>query len=287
MNYKAFCLIIITILFSMEIFSQLPNTGFENWQNGLPDGWWANNVPGYVVPVTQSGDAHSGASAVKGEVVDFSGLSTAPILSVGSLSFGANINQRYKTFSGWHKFFPVGGDIIIIAVYLKKGDQYVANAISEVSESISSYKKFSIDFTYTSNEVPDKLAMTYYIGYKTPSNVVHNGSYFIVDDLSLDGNATSIKELKNTLPGVFQLGQNYPNPFNPTTRISFSIPVKSNVKLSVYNMIGQKVKDLLNSVMDAGYNEVVFNAGNLPSGIYIYKIETGNFIATKKMILAK
>ncbi len=83
------------------------------------------------------------------------------------------------------------------------------------------------------------------------------------------------------------LKQNYPNPFNPTTQIQFGLPLQSHVKLDVYNINGQKVKELLNVPLSAGLHTITFNAENLASGIYIYRLITGNQILTNKMILMK
>jgi len=89
------------------------------------------------------------------------------------------------------------------------------------------------------------------------------------------------------LPVQFNLWQNYPNPFNPSTKIKFALPKPENVKIEFYNLIGQKVKTLLNQHMPAGFHEVEFNGQNLFSGIYWYRIEAGNFQDVKKMILLK
>ena len=91
----------------------------------------------------------------------------------------------------------------------------------------------------------------------------------------------------NILPSNFVLRQNYPNPFNPSTIISFNLPVQQHVKLAVYNAIGQEVRVLLNGETSAGYHQVVFNAENLPSGIYFYKLFGNQYSSTKKMILVK
>lgn len=90
-----------------------------------------------------------------------------------------------------------------------------------------------------------------------------------------------------SIPSEFNLAQNYPNPFNPTTNITFAIPENGNVKLSVYNMLGEEIAVLLNGYREAGNYEVTFNANELNSGIYLYKIEAGNFVNIKKMILVK
>ena len=86
---------------------------------------------------------------------------------------------------------------------------------------------------------------------------------------------------------VFKLEQNYPNPFNPTTMISFSLPKESKVNLDVYDILGNKVENLINGKMSSGDHQVSWSAANFSSGIYFYTLRTGDNTMTKKMILAK
>ncbi len=88
-------------------------------------------------------------------------------------------------------------------------------------------------------------------------------------------------------PNNFELSQNYPNPFNPSTTIKFNLPEAGNVKLAVYNLLGQEVKTLVNGFRAVGSYSINFDASNLSSGIYIYKIEANSFIQTRKMTLLK
>lgn len=85
----------------------------------------------------------------------------------------------------------------------------------------------------------------------------------------------------------FSLAQNYPNPFNPVTNISFSLPRESNVNLKVYDLLGNEIITLLDEHKSSGTHHVQFNGGSLSSGVYFYKIETGEFTSTKKLILMK
>jgi hypothetical protein len=85
----------------------------------------------------------------------------------------------------------------------------------------------------------------------------------------------------------YELGQNYPNPFNPTTQIDFSIKSAGMVTLKVYDMLGTEVASLVNETKEPGNYSTTFNADNLPSGIYMYRLSTSNFVDTKKLILLK
>jgi len=95
------------------------------------------------------------------------------------------------------------------------------------------------------------------------------------------------KNNQTTIPAVFSLDQNYPNPFNPVTSIKYSIPKQTLVKLIVYDVIGREVTTLVNNELKPGNYETTFDATNLASGVYFYRIEAGNFTDVKKMVLIK
>jgi hypothetical protein len=101
------------------------------------------------------------------------------------------------------------------------------------------------------------------------------------------GTAVAVEQALGKTPTEYSLSQNYPNPFNPSTVIGFDLPKSSTVKITVYDILGNEVQQLANGVQSAGYHSVTFNAQNLASGMYFYKIQAGTFIQTKKMILLK
>jgi hypothetical protein len=102
-----------------------------------------------------------------------------------------------------------------------------------------------------------------------------------------DGQATSVEQIDITVPGKFTLGQNYPNPFNPSTTIQFGLPARSNVRIQLFNILGQVVGELVSGEFEAGRHKVTFNASRLSSGVYFYRIEAGDFTDVKKMMLMK
>lgn len=115
-----------------------------------------------------------------------------------------------------------------------------------------------------------------------------NGKLTAVQVQQISGSVTSVQnESKDNLPVIYELKQNYPNPFNPSTDISFSISNKEEVSLVVYNIIGQQVAVLVNKQMNPGSHVIKFNAANLPSGVYLYRLTAGNYVSIKKMILLK
>ena len=89
------------------------------------------------------------------------------------------------------------------------------------------------------------------------------------------------------LPTQFELSQNYPNPFNPSTTIRFSLPKETQLKINIYNMLGEIVETIAEGTYEAGYHKINFNASNLSSGMYIYRIESSDFVKTMKMMLLK
>ncbi len=108
------------------------------------------------------------------------------------------------------------------------------------------------------------------------------------EEITLNTSVSKLMVSENVIPSVYALEQNYPNPFNPSTTIQFSIPEDvQNVKLIIYSSLGEKVAELVNTALQAGTYKYSWNASDLASGLYIYKIVTGKFVSTKKMMLLK
>jgi hypothetical protein len=98
---------------------------------------------------------------------------------------------------------------------------------------------------------------------------------------------TALDEIEDILPLKFKLSQNYPNPFNPSTKINYSLAEPSHVQLEIYNILGQRVAVLVDEAKNAGSHTHLWNANNIPSGVYFYRIIAGDFEDTRKMILIR
>ena len=121
------------------------------------------------------------------------------------------------------------------------------------------------------------------------SNDPDDGSVFIPLGLTVTGMGSQDEAL---LPKEFALHQNYPNPFNPTTSVRYDLPDNENVTIIIYDMLGRQVKQLVDSYQEAGFKSIIWNATNdfgkpAANGVYLYKIQAGDFIQTKKMVLLK
>jgi hypothetical protein len=104
---------------------------------------------------------------------------------------------------------------------------------------------------------------------------------------SIEGNTTDLSLYSIEIPSEFNLHQNFPNPFNPVTKIRFDIASPTHVEIKVFDIIGREIKTLTDQLLQAGRYEFLFNASNLPSGVYFYRLETWDFVNVKRMIILK
>ena len=119
------------------------------------------------------------------------------------------------------------------------------------------------------------------------SSVPYNSGYQLMPRRLADFDASVGVDNKNGIPTVYELAQNYPNPFNPSTKIKFSLPENGMVTLKLYDILGREVATLINEELPASYQTVDFNASNLSTGIYFYRLQVNDFTSVKKMILMK
>jgi hypothetical protein len=124
-------------------------------------------------------------------------------------------------------------------------------------------------------------------------SLIVEGGYFFAGSYSHGAwrrplsDLTSMESLPTNLPVGFSLSQNYPNPFNPSTTIRYAVPRRSHVTLAVFNALGQQVATLFNGEAEPGYHEVQFNAEDLASGVYFYRIQAGDYTEAKKLCIIR
>ena len=148
------------------------------------------------------------------------------------------------------------------------------------TDSVLNYNElyWSIDFGLLQYTVEDPFAGNlYWLSGCVIDGVVYGDSS--LNPVSVDDNKPPPKE--------YLLKQNYPNPFNPFTRIDFYLPTRTWVQIKIYNFLGNEITELLDEEKEAGNYQIIFNGSKLSSGIYIYKLQSGSFVSSKKMILLK
>jgi hypothetical protein len=122
---------------------------------------------------------------------------------------------------------------------------------------------------------------------KTVNNISVTNYNASLLNVQLEPKLTSVKPGSYFNINTYSLYQNYPNPFNPSTSIEFEIPSEGFVIIKLYDVLGKEVKSLLNEIKNAGHYSIILNAADLPSGMYLYKIQSGSFVSVKKLMLTK
>jgi hypothetical protein len=163
------------------------------------------------------------------------------------------------------------------------------------SDGASSYKlEISTNPTFSTVAIAVVVTQPF---YQADGLLLGQGYYWRVEARNAGGSAVSdiwgFTTVQSTdvesdeIPDEFAVGQNYPNPFNPSTNIEVSMPRAADARLVVYNVRGEEVARLVDGYLAAGTHRVVWNAGDLPSGVYIYRFQADNFVMTRKLTLAK
>ena len=148
----------------------------------------------------------------------------------------------------------------------------------------------SFSFSSKNDQTRLQLVISDPTGQNNADKILSPGQVYTLPSqskISVRVHVTSVQEIKASLPKQFELKQNYPNPFNPTTTIRYGLPEKANVQLTVYNILGQKVESLVSGSQKAGWHQVRFDAHQLASGLYIYRLVAGDHVMVRKLMLVK
>ncbi len=159
--------------------------------------------------------------------------------------------------------------------------------ILSTANGSQSFRSTNNGTTWTSLTMPPNMNITHFDLTKSGNSV----TAFAVSNtgvvLKLTDNITDINEYSAEIPSRYYLSQNFPNPFNPVTQINYSVSEPGVVQISVYNVLGERISDLVNEYKKSGNYSVIFDSDKLSGGVYFYSMNTNGFLETKKMILTK
>ncbi len=188
------------------------------------------------------------------------------IVPVELTSFTANVNNKGDVILNWTTATELNNQMFEIERRSEDGQYIMIGYVNGHGTTTESQ-----EYSYVDNTVETG---TFFYRLK---QIDFLGTYEYSDEVEV--------EVKGPL--TFGLEQNYPNPFNPSTNVKYSVPEMGVVKLSIYSVIGEEAAVLVDGIVQAGFYEITFDASNLPSGVYFYRLQAGSFIKTKKMLLLK
>ena len=283
---------IITISFNNTLFPQIINGSFEEWDTVPflnPTGWATGNF--FVLSVTQSNDAIDGNYSAKMEITDFAGERFEPTLQ--NLGFQNQVDARYKILNLYYKsdlknFARL--DVIVTTWDSSAATQQLfpsGGADTTIRTSAAGWTFLELPINYFSTEdIPAYANIVFAVSDSAESTDLSSvGSYVLIDNVSLD-QPTDVSNI-DQVPVRFNLSQNYPNPFNPSTSIEYRIPKSTQVTLSLYDILGNRIAELVNENQPAGNYMYKFDGSDLSSGTYFIKLNSGEFSAVRKILLLK
>jgi hypothetical protein len=240
------------------------------WVNGVSIYTWQYTLGTFGTPVPKVLDASDifapNATPANNEMyIDDFRFSDTPV-PVELTSFAANVNNLGQVVLNWETASELN------------------NLGFEIERRTETSEFRTVGFVEGNGTTTQQNSYSYIdkaaeqgINYYRLKQVDFNGTYDYSD----------VVEVEVVGPLTFELAQNYPNPFNPSTKIKYSVPESGNIRLSVYNLVGEEVAVLVNGFSQAGFFEVTFDASNLSTGVYLYKLQSANSVQTKKMMLLK
>jgi hypothetical protein len=256
--------------FTVSTIADLNNDLAELWINGVQVGtpWqYTLGTFGAGCPLKLDGNDFYGPLQTADDEAYFDDYQLIDmIIPVELTSFTANVNDLGQVVLNWETATEVNNQGFEI-------ERRTETSEFRTVGFVEGYGTTTEPRSYIYTDVTAENGINYY----RLKQVDFNGTYEYSDEVEVDVNG----------PLTFDLAQNYPNPFNPSTNIKYSVPEAGNIRLSVYNVVGEEVAVLAEGFSESGFFEVTFDASNLPSGIYISKLQSANSVQSIKMMLLK
>lgn len=258
------------------VFQYIPGSGYVSAGALSPgNGYWVNLTSAATIYVPGSFAGTLGKNPIDELVkADWSKITISDAIGQSYVLYSADASTDLNTFN-----LPPMPPVELFDV--RFGSQRFVEDLSSHEQTIN---LSGVVYPVTVSVEGMDLRLEDAVDGSIIKTTVKNGSSFVIEN-----SGVSVLKVgsEKVIPNKYTLEQNYPNPFNPSTTIKFAIPEVSNVKLTIYNAIGQKVVELVNSTLEAGSYSFNWNASDVASGLYFYELNTNNFSSVKKMMLMK
>ncbi len=277
---------LLATCFSTALVAQVPNGGFENWTGNVPGSWTTNNIaPLNFYVITSSSDAHSGALAARGEVLESpitAGQAVPPTLQ----SLAAPVTQDPAAVQGWYKFSPTQAttQLVIAATVIDVNSQVTGFGTLLLTEAQASYAEFSvpIDYSAGASDPAASVTISFLISDNVPATSI--GSWFLLDDISFDG-AQAISELEWS---TGEVGMPYPMPTNGASTIDLTLNSDERIRVDVLDASGRAIAQLVDGLLSAGTHRLVWTpTDEVADGAYTVRISSAAGVVTRRVVLQR
>lgn len=279
------CLLFVALV--NHAVGQVPNGGFELWNENVPENWGVNNIaPLEFYPITPSSDAHSGSLAARGEVLQnpiFTDQVVSPTLQTQG---GVAVTGNPSSITGWYKFEPTQSttNFVIGLTVLDINGMLTGTGTTQYFDAQNEYTQFNATINYDvgTSDPAASVTISFIIADDESNGAL--GSWFLVDDIMVNG-ANGIGDLRSASTAV---GNPYPSPFSSTTVLSFSSNTNVPIFIDVVDILGRTVETVSSIRTGPGKNTVEWTpSSSQPNGIYFLRLTEEQGVVVRRVVLQR